>query len=289
MPSLLIGLLLLAPPVADPVVARVNARVVTRSALDREVAQSGQPSVRAALRRLLGRALLLQEADLSGLGKGLPLSPPEKRAQAFLERVISRRSVCANLTETEVRQMYQAMRPRFVHGDLYEVVELRLPCPPGGDPADASCRHLAADYADAHWRAVASEMRGDADVAWLGLLSRTAPPTEVREYLFHVDAQGRATAPAEIAEAVSHLRPGEAAITSGDSGARLDVLVEHRPPISRQLDDPGVRDEVKGELCPRMVETHREQYVTDLLGSADVEIVRAALPPGADLPEGQRP
>lgn len=274
---------LAAPPDADPVVARVNARLVRRSVLDAEVGRSGDPSVRSALRRLLGRELLLQEAELSGLGKGLPTTPPQARAQAFLERVIPRRTVCASFSETEVAEMYAAMKPRFVRGDLYDVAELRVACPTGGAPEDAACLDRAETWAREHWGPLEGEVRDSAEVRWLSLLATVS--TEYREVTIHVDPSGRASAPKDVADAVVRLGPGGAALVDG----RIEVLLDHRPPIARRLDDPGVRDEVAAELCPRQLAAHRERYLSDLLGSADVEIVRAALPPGADVKDGQRP
>lgn len=272
----------------DPPVARVNLRVIRRSELLEEVARQPDGSVRRALAVLTRRALLLQEADRSGLGAGLP-APPAARAQAFLERIVSSRVICSNVTEREIGQMYRTMKPRFVRGDLYRVAELRWTCLSDGSPEAASCRDAGASWAEMQWLPVVDAIETAEDVYWLGELTAGAGPIQYSEFTFHIAANGRVEGvPSAVALAIRELPVGSATVALADASPRLQVLIEHRPPLDRPLGSPGVREEVLAELCPRLVAANRSNYTDMLLESAHVELQRHLLPDGHDVPSGER-
>ncbi len=262
---------------------RVNLRDIRLSELNQAIADAPDNSVSAALQFLARRAVLLQEADRSGLGKGLP-EAPTARARAFLERVISERVLCGNITERELKQMYRAMLPRFVHGDIYRVAELRWHCDDADDPETASCRDAAQHWAAEHWLPIVDAIGTSDDLYWLGMDSATPVPLRYVEFTFHVDEKGRSSVPDAVALAVKELSTGDAHVLVSQTGARVQVLLEHRPPAHRPLTDPDVRAEVTAELCPRLVERNRSSYVETLLSAAAVDIKRELLPAGHDVP-----
>lgn len=261
----------------------VNRRHIRRSSLEKAIAAHPKRDPKAALKRLTERLVLLQEADASGLGSGLPTEPAD-RATAFLSRVISKRVICGNINDRELGQMYAAMKTRFVHGDLYRVADLQWRCPGAGEPENAACAHRAARFADHRWRPILSDLVGPEDLYWLGSLHPQEPLRYV-EYTFHVDRRGRASVPSHIAAAVTVLEPGQATITSDAGGARIHLLLEHRPPIDRQLSDPSVRAEVLAELCPRTLKANRARYLERLIASAWIKLYPEHLPPGLSPPK----
>ncbi len=277
-------LALAAPPQSDPVVVRVNLREVRRSALDAEVARRPDRSVRRALGVLTRRAVLLQEADRSGLGRGLP-TEPSARAEAFLSRIISSRVICQNVTDNQMRDMYAAMKGRFVHGDLYRMAELRWHCPTDGLPETAACIDRGLTWAEQRWLPIAADVETPEDLYWLGQLSAGGGPIRFVEYTFHVDPRGKSPLPADAVAAIQSLQVGEAGVSAAGAGARIQLVIEHTPPLTRTLSSPGVADEVRAELCPRLIQRNRSTYVDTLLATALVEIDRDALPPDHDIPE----
>ena len=268
----------------DPVVARVNFRVVRQSELAAAVAKREDGSVRAALRELSERAMLLQEADRSGMGQGLPQQPDE-RAKAFLNRIISPRVICENITQRELRQMYSVMRPRFIRGHLYRIAELRWTCPDNLEPESGACREQGIVWANTQWRPVVGDVRTGVDLYWLGQLTMGRGPIQYNEHTIHVDEHGRASVAPNIAAVITGLSVGQAVVTDSLSGIRIQVLLEHRPPIHRELTDPGVEAEVRAELCPRLVTANQRNYVETLLEHAVIEIRRGVLPPAPESPQ----
>jgi hypothetical protein len=285
---ILAGLVALAAPPtadvpADPAVMRVNLRDVTRSELAAAIAEQPDGSVKAALSFLGRRAVLLQEADRSGLGKGLP-AEPSVRARAFLERVISERVICGNIAPRELNRMYQVMKPRYVRGDLYRVGELRWHCGGPGDPETAGCREQATSWADERWQPLLSQLKDAMDLYWVGLLSRAPAALRYVEFTFMVGPSGRSSVPPAVAMSVQGMQVGDAQVLTGDAGARIQVLLEHQPPVSRLLEDADVAAEVHAELCQRLVEKNRSNYVEGLFSTAYVTIQRELLPAGHDVP-----
>ena len=262
----------------DPVVLTVNLRQVTRSELTAELEKMPKPDLKQALRAAAERALLLQEADRSGLGEGLPVAPDE-RAQAFLRRVVSRRVVCNNISESEMRQMYGVMRPRFARGHLYRVAEIQWRCQLEGDEADPTCAIAAHAHAQEKWIPLLDALEEPLDLYWLAAMhDEVGPHLRYLEYTFHTDEQGRSSVDPIVAAEVTRLSVGQATVTRGLNGARLHLLAEHRPPISRGLDSPGVRDEVRDTLCPRLVKQSRRHYLDQLVGSAYLKVHEEHLP-----------
>ncbi len=262
---------------------RVNLRQITRSQLNAAVAADPKRSVRRALATLTRRAVLLQEADRSGLGGGLP-KEPIARAKAFLERVISGRVICDNVTQRELRDMYAVMKRRFVHGDIYRVAELRWHCTTKGEPEGAQCIDRALTWAERRWLPLVDAVSASEDLYWLGQLTAGDGPIRFVEYTFHVDPTGKSPMPPEVVLAIRDLSVGQAHVSTAGAGTRIQLLVEHRPPLNRLLDSPGVVDEIRAELCPRLIQRNRQNYVDTLVGSASVDIKMRLLPAGHDVP-----
>lgn len=280
--ALLLGVLMSTPARSDdPLVAKVNLREIRRSQLDRELPRQNG-SVKKALATLAERALLLQEAERSGFGAGLP-TEPRARADAFLARIASSEVICGNITQNELQQMYSQMKPRFMHGDLYRIAELRWPCPKNGAPEAAECQDRATSYADERWRPLVDAVKEPEDLAWIGRLRMGDGPIRYVEYTFHVDEHGRSSVPADLVAAIQQQSVGSARIASSRGGARLQLLIEHRAPIHRRLEDSDVRAEVMAELCPRLVTANRATYVSRLLQSAHIQLFEANFPPGHDV------
>lgn len=277
--ALLTTLLAFAPPPADDLVAvRVNFRNVTVSELQRELDRRGGDT-KAALRAVVKRALLLQEADHSGLVKDLP-TEPEARADAFLRAVVSKRVVCGNITPRELREMYGVMKPRFFRGELLRLAELRWHCPPDQSPEQAECHDQARTWADERWRPVLGALTESQDLYWLAELETAPMGTRYVEYTVHRDEHGRLSVPGLAAEGLAGVEPGTATVVIGPAGARVQLLVERRPPLMRRLADPGVKDEVIAELCPRVLERSRKTYVDDLIRSASIDVRKDRVPGG---------
>ena len=277
--ALLIALLALAPPpVDDLVVVRVNFRNVKVAELQRELDRRGGDT-KAALRAVVERALLLQEADHSGLVKDLP-TEPEARASAFLRAVVSERVVCSNITPRELREMYGVMKPRFVRGELVRLAELRWHCAPDQTPEQAECHDQARTWADERWRPVLDGLVESQDLYWLAELETAPMGTRYVEYTAHRDEHGRMSVPGLAAEGLDGIEPGTATVVVGPSGARVQLLLERRAPLTRTLADPGVKDEVIAELCPRLLERSRKTYVDDLIRSAAIDVRKDRVPGG---------
>lgn len=240
----------------------------------------GRPAseIASALSLLARRALLLQEADRSGLGDGLP-TEPVARAEAFLERVSSPTIICKRITDRQYAEMYSVMRPRFVHGHLYDIAELRWPCGDDSETDALACRRAAHEWATTRWEPIVEAIEQVEDLHRLGEELVGRAPVRYRELTFHVTESGRASIPASIASAIIPLQPGQAVVTVDPQGARIHLLEDHRPPINRTLADPAVKAEVHDELCPRLVAQSRATYLEGLLKSAHYEIHRAAFPP----------
>jgi hypothetical protein len=264
-----------AGPTTDPIALTVNLRQVPLSELSAQMTGRPASDIVVALQEVTRRALLLQEAEHSGLGDGLP-DEPLARAEAFIKRVVPSSAICRNVNRRQVAEMYAVMKPRFVHGDLYDVAELRWSCPKGF--AGAACRTTSDAYAREHWRPLLPYLQSRAELIHLGEQAEGSTPVRYVEFTFHVDANGRATVPKNIAEAIMALRLNRAAITSDTKGARLHFLLDHRPPASRNLGDPGVEDEVRAELCPRLTKQGEANYLDGLTRSALLKIHREVLP-----------
>jgi hypothetical protein len=274
-----------APTTSDqaPVVAHINRRPIYRSDLDKTLRDASKPSVRAALRTLVERELLLQEADGSGLGAGLP-TEAQARADAFLERHFSKRVLCAHFTEREYREMYLVMKPRFVRGELFEMGELHWRCDHKTQDDQEGCRTRAHQHADQQWKPILSAVQTVQDLKTLQQKESGNPLIVYRESVVHLAGTGHSNAPKHIAEAIAKLSPGQSTSVNGPDGARMIVVVHRRPPVSRQLEDPGVRSEIRDELCPRTVQFHRNKYVHDLMRNAWLELVVDQLPDTSDVP-----
>jgi len=269
------------PP--DPVVARVNSRNIHVSALQSVMATSAKPTAKEALRALVRRALLNQEVDGSGLGDKLP-EDPAIRAEAFLERHFSKRVLCSSFTPREYQEMYVVMKPRFVRGHLYDVSELHWACDHTKTQDLDGCRNEAHTYANEKWRPILHAIRSAEDIQTLHSRESQNASLVFREQVIHRLDSGKSNAPSHLADAVSVLAPGTSTVVLGPEGARLVLLRDHRPPIHRRIDDPGVRQEMRDELCPRTVQYHREKYVFDLMKAAWLEVFHEHLPEGHDIP-----
>ena len=269
--------------VQSPIVARINRRPIYRSDLDKVLGEGSKPSVKAALRVLVKRELLLQEADGSGLGAGLP-AKAQARADAFLKRHFSKRVLCAHFTEREYREMYIVMKPRFVRGELFEVAELHWRCDHKTQDDQEGCRARAHQHADQQWKPILAAVQTVQDLKTLQQKESGNPSLVYRESVVHRAGAGHANAPTHVAEAIAKLTPRQSTSVNGPDGARLIVVVHRRPPVNRQLEDPGVRSEIRDELCPRTVQFHRNKYVHDLMRNAWLEIVVDQLPDTSDVP-----
>ena len=265
-----------------PIVARINQRPIYRSDLDKILKDQKNPSVKTALRVLVERELLLQEADGSGLGANLPLEA-QARADAFLARHFSKRILCAHFTEREYGEMYIVMKPRFVRGELYEVAELHWRCDHMGPDDRDGCRTQAHQHSDHQWKPIVSAIKTTDDLKTLHQKESANTSLIYRESVVHVAGAGQSNAPKHIADAITPLSPGQATVVNALDGARLLVVLHRRPPIHRQLDDPGVRTEIRDELCPRTVQFHRNKYVHDLMRTAWLEIDTDQLPETSDV------
>jgi len=266
----------------DPVVARVNKREIHQSALKTMMGQSS--SVKEALRALVRRALLNQEADGSGLGRSLP-ADSTAQAEAFLKRHFSERLLCANFSEREYQEMYLVMKPRFVRGHLYDVSELHWRCNHKTTHDQDGCRTAGQSHANMKWRPILHSIRSADDLQSLQSADMDNSALVFREQVIHRLETGKSNAPHRLADAVQLLKPGSSTIVEGPDGVRLVLLREHRPPIHRQIDDSGVRDEIREELCPRTVQFHRQKYVHDLMKAAWLEVFHEHLPEPHDLPK----
>ena len=265
----------------DPIALHVNRRSLRRSEVQ---AAAASPDPRGALRRLVERELLLQEADATGQ----PLAPggAEDRARAFLDRTMGREVICRHITDGEVRRMYRQMWPRFRRGDLYRVAELRWPCPPG-DPESATCLRTAAEWADLRWAPILPAIAGPDDLYLLQWLGAPTAPLQYVELTFHVPpGGGRPSVPAIVAAPYLGQAPGHADIVVDARGARAVLLVERLPPVDRPLEGPGVREEVLAELCPRAVSRTRATYLHHLVRGALVVAEPEQVPTSLGLPPG---
>ena len=274
-----------SPPIDDPVALEVGFRQLRRSEIAEAAREAKGPKAQLdALRTLLNRVLLLQEARQSGLVPNLP-TEPAARAEAFLNNVVSERVVCGRLKERDLQLMYQAMRPRFVHGHLYRLAELTLHC---WDPSFGCALPLTA-WAETHWGPLV-EILTAADELHLLWLSVKHPPGVIRfqQYTLHVSESGESSAPRELTEALQRLGPGEAAFITTPGTIRVPLLIEYEAPAAKGLDDHQVRAEVLAELCPRVVRQNREAYLEGLRRSAYLKLHRTAWPDGVVLPEYQR-
>jgi hypothetical protein len=269
----------------DPVVAKINLTDIRRSELDHMLQGDAGGSVKKALQLLARQALLNQEAKVVGRGTHMPRDPGE-RAEFFLRRVASKRVICGNISERDLKQMYSAMKPRFVRGHLYHVAQLQWLCPGEGDPEQADCIRRAWQFARERWQGVVDAVKEASDLYWMGQLNAGADHLRYVEMTVHVALSGRANVPPEAAQSIQALSPGRAALSFDKRGARIQLLVGHRPPINRTLAERSVRAQVLAELCPRLVKRHREQYVSDLLKSAQIQVFDEHLPAISDWKKG---
>jgi hypothetical protein len=268
-------------PKNDPIALEIGFRKLHRSEILQSIGKASSPEEQQkALRQLANRVLLLQEAERSKLVSNLPTNP-EERAEAFLHSVVSERVICSKITEKELSLMYKAMRPRFVHGHLYRIAELRLSC---WEPTVGCARGLTT-WALQHWGPVLPSVRTEEELRMLWELA-DAPPgvIQYREFTIHVDTTGNSSAPLPLVTAVQQLGIGDSALLTSKNDVRAPMLVEYEPPSNRTLVEPEVRRQVRAELCPRVVRKNRESYLDNLRRSAYVRIHRSAWPRSVILP-----
>ncbi len=267
----------------DPVAVTVNRRVVRRSEVERLRKQQPTAAPRVLLSQLVAEALLLQEAEATGYAARHSESRGPELARRYLESARSERVVCGNLTERDFTTMYSMMRPSFEHGTLIDVTELRLLCGEGPDPAtELTCRRRIDTVAEESLRAVADTVHTAADVEDLARL--TAPEgARLVHFTFEVDHNGRSSLRAAASSLLASLAVGEARVHDDERGVRLSLVTARRPPLQRTLDAPGVRDEVRAALCPRVLEAERRRYVDALRASATVDLTPGVLPAGWTL------
>lgn len=280
--SLVVALLTASPP-NDPPVAKVNLRTIFLSELQVELAAGNAKNIEQALENLAIQKLLLQEADVWKHKLTLP-SEPADRARAFLHKVVSERTICGNITQRNMDEMYRVMKPRFVHGDLYRIAHLQWYCSGNGLPEHAACKDRGQIYSMRHWRPFKSLFKAAEDLFWLVELAPANLPLRYGETTVHVDFRGKTNAPPELLDAVKTLSVGEATVVSHQRGSSVVMLLSHRPPSRGTLDNPAVARQVRSELCPRLLKRHRSQYVHDLLKTASIQVFKENLP-GQETPE----
>ena len=248
------------------------------------LAGAANNSVKKAIQLLARRALLLQEAKIIGRGTLMP-KDPATRAEFFLRRVASESAICGNISPRDLKQMYRVMKPRFVRGDLYHVAQLQWLCPARGHPENADCIRRSWQFAHEHWEGIIEAVKAPADLYWLAQFSTNADSLRYVEMTVHVTKSGGSNVPPHVASAVQSLISGQANLALDQQGARIQLLMEHRPALNRTLENRSVRAEVRAELCPRLVTRQRQQYVADLLKTAQIEVFKKHFPPNSDWDE----
>ena len=276
------GALSEVPPTEDPLALEVGLQKFRRS----EIVAAVGPATSAteqhrSLLELVMQSLLLQEAERSKLVSNLA-SAPKARAKQYLEAVVSERVICSRLTERELGLMYEAMRPRFVHGHLYRIAELTLGC---WEPA-FGCGVGLKDWGQMHWGPLADAIHSADELHMLWDMTKLPPGViQFRQYTIHVDEAGSSSAPVELVQTIQRLKEAQAQLIPTPRTIRLPLLVDYEPPAHRTMEDSSVREQVIRELCPRVVRRNREAYMDGLRRSAYIKVHRSGWPAAIALPQ----
>lgn len=196
----------------------------------------------------------------------------------FLAATFSPTTSCHEIDDAAIAETWRRQRRRFVHPDVFKVVDVQLVCCPKDrapcrDEAAAACFERGAGAIEQARRAVATattaeELRGAAESA-----AASVPGLGAHAYTFAYDytkphgEQGGTWVVMDpaIVEVVRDAKAGTLTEPVRSAyGYHILWIEEHRPKADRGLDDPGARKEIFDELCEGILKRARETYLLDL-------------------------
>lgn len=273
-----------APP--SPIVGRVFGRPITERDVREALRRSREgTSVRAAAVLAAGRILAREEAARAGIARG-PGEPADVHVDRFLAATFSPTTSCHGIDAAAVTETWHRLRKRFVHPDVFEVIDLQIVCCPKGeapcrDEASARCFEAGAARIEQVRTAVQGARTEQELRAAAASAAQSVPELLVHDYAFAYDYtrphhdQGGTWVVMDPA-IVDVVRPAQAGTLTESVrtpyGYHALWVVEHRPPDDRGPDDPSARLEIFGELCTGLLQRAREHYLLDMARNARPEL-----------------
>lgn len=255
------------PRLQPPPAVTVNGTVIEQAAIAREAqhhpAGSAREAGEAAARALVIRHLLLEEAERLGI-EGVPETDGEGRRETPEEALIStllRQEVQVPEADREAaRRFYTQNRARFTSEDVFEAAHILFSADRGDPVAYGQAREQAlaalAVLAEAPERfaALAREVSACPSAASGGNLGQVT---------------GDSVTPA-FAEALRRAEPGRVHGEPVETPYGVHVLRLERRIAGRVLPFEMVEEQIKEWLAARVWRTAVRQYVTILVGRAEI-------------------
>lgn len=243
---------------------RVNGRVITEDAINREVQYHPSGTLREARREaakaLVVRELLLDQAEALGIG-------PEERQdnetteEARIRALLEREVVVPDPGEDDCRRWYETNRERMREPDTHEVSHILLPAPPD----DAEVRADARKQAKALIRKIQDKGTGFAQLA------REHSRCPSAEEGGHLGRVGPGQTVPEFERALSRQPVGKVAAQPIETRYGFHVVLIHERQSGRPLEFEEARPRIESYLTESVRRRAISQYIRVLAGQAEIE------------------
>ncbi len=240
---------------------------------------------RAVPKVAAGLVLAMDEARRLGFARR-PGESQAAWAARFVRSLYDPARGCPNLPHNALREFYELHRRRFIHPDVFDVIDVQILCCPAGrapcegEPGAGACFERAmaraellaarmgaqavdAATAEATARAIVREEEGVKWRRYRVAYDYDAPPDAQPGRWLVVDPNIRAALRGQPAGTV--VGPVRSAY-----GAHVLFVAAHEPPASGDFDDPDVQRALRRAVCAERVAAERVEYLRSLAASAPV-------------------
>ena len=242
---------------------RVNGRIITEDAINREVQYHPAGSLREARRRaataLVVRELLLDEAERQGIdpeARQGAETEEEARIRVLIEQEVS----CPEPSEEDCRRWYEANLEKMREPDTHEVSHILLPAPPDDAERRAEARNEAKDLIQR------LQEHGASFVS----LAREHSHCPSGEDGGHLGIIGPGQTAPEFERALSRQPIGEVAAQPIETRYGFHVVQVHERWPGEALDFEHARPRVESYLSESVRRRAVSQYIRILAGKADI-------------------
>lgn len=265
-------------PTPPGAIGEVVGKPITEDAV-REALRRARPGteVRQAALLAAGRRIAADEAVRAGVAPKAA-ETADDHVDRFLAATFSATTSCHEIDDAAIAEAWRKQRRRFVHPDVFKVVDVQLVCCPKGrapcrDEEAAGCFERGAAAMEQARRALGAAKTADELRAAAVSVVASVPGVGVHDYTFAYDY---ARPHADQGGSWVVMDPAIVGVVRGAQSGTLTEPVrseygyhilwvdEHRLPSNRGPDDPSARAEIFDALCKGILERARENYLLDL-------------------------